>query len=130
MLGGVFIHAVFFRLSLRVFLHAMHCGVCDYAGNRDGMTYMFSERDGVTLDLPSAAFRRSEFVLVGVVALLKAASERPRFLVGRFCCVLCSGHRGNAGKHEQREKRHGDLDFHSLPPKLRFEEWMNRPELG
>lgn len=85
MLGGVLIHAVLFRLGLRVFFRAVQCGVGDYAGNRNCMTDMIAELEGVALDLPSAAFRRSQLVLIGGVALLQAARERPRFLMGRFC---------------------------------------------
>ncbi len=33
------------------------------------MTDMIAELDAVALDLPSAAFRRSKLVLIGVVAL-------------------------------------------------------------
>src|ERR1700688_2761503 len=91
------------------------------------MTYMISELDGVAFDLPGAAFRRSKLVLGGIVALLKAASKSSCFLVGGFCCVLCSGQCGSTRKHEQRKQRHRDFDFHSLPPKLRFETWKRRP---
>src|ERR1700686_373370 len=91
------------------------------------MTYVISELDGVAFDLPGAAFRRSKLVLGGVVALLKAASESPCFLVGSFCCVLCRGQCGSTRKYEQRKTRHRDFDFHSLPPKLRFEKWKRRP---
>src|ERR1700730_2232016 len=89
------------------------------------MTYMISELDGVAFDLPSAAFRRGNLVLVGVVALLKAASKSACFLVRSLCCVLCSGQCGSTRK--QRKKRHRGFDFHSLPPKLRFEKWKPRP---
>src|ERR1700688_1106359 len=91
------------------------------------MTYMISELDGVAFDLPGAAFRRSKLVLGGIVALLKAASKSSCFLVGGFCCVLCSGQCGSTRKHEQRKQRHRDFDFHSLPPKFRFENWKRRP---
>jgi hypothetical protein len=48
---------------------------------------MFVEFDGVTLDLPGAAVLRGKIVLIGILAFLKTARERPRFLVGSFCCV-------------------------------------------
>jgi hypothetical protein len=56
MLGGVLIDAVLFRLFLRVFLHAVQCGVGDYAGKRDPVSDVVSELYGVALDLPSRAF--------------------------------------------------------------------------
>jgi hypothetical protein len=55
------------------------------------MTDMLAEVEGVGFDLPSAAFRRSEPVLIGIVALLKAAPERPCFLMVVFvvsCAVI------------------------------------------
>ena len=98
MLCRVLIDAVLLRLGLRVFFHAVRCGVGDYAGYRDGMRDMISELDGVTLDFPGGAFRRRKLVLIGVVALLKAASERPCFLMGGFCRVLRGSQSGSAGK--------------------------------
>jgi hypothetical protein len=32
---------------------------------------------------------RGKTVFIGILAFLKTAGERPRFLVGGFCCVLC-----------------------------------------
>jgi hypothetical protein len=58
----------------------------DHAGNRNRMTDVLAELDAVALDFPSAVFRRSKFVLISVVALLQAASERPCFY-GLF--LLC-----------------------------------------
>ena len=81
-LGRVLIDAVLLRLGLRVFFHAVRCGVRDYAGYRDGMRDVLSELDAVALDFPGGAFRRRKFVLIGVVALLKAAGEGPCFLMG------------------------------------------------
>ena len=112
MLGRVLIDAVLLRLGLRVFFHAVSCGVGDYAGYRDGMGDMISELDGVALDLPGGAFRRRKLVFIGVVAFLKAASERPRFLMGGFCRVLRSGQSGSARKHEQCNNCHRYLEFH------------------
>ena len=43
MLGGVLIHAVLFCLGLGVFLHAVHFGIRDHAGNRDCMTNVIAE---------------------------------------------------------------------------------------
>src|SRR5882762_3536756 len=113
MLGGVLTHAVLFCRVLSIFLHAVHCGIGDHAGNPNRMTDMIAELDGVALDLPSAAFRRSKIVLIGVLGLLKAAGERPRFLMSGFCCVLRRSQSGSARKHEQRKKCHRDLKFHS-----------------
>jgi hypothetical protein len=94
MFGGVLIHAVLFRLGLRIFFRAVQRGVGDYAGYRDGMSDMISELDGIALDLPSGAFCGSKLVLIGIVAFLKATRERARFLVCSFCCVLRSGYYG------------------------------------
>src|ERR1700676_1959451 len=58
-LGGVLTHAVLFCLGLSVFLHAVHFGIGDHAGNRNRMTNMIAELEGVALDLPSPTFRRS-----------------------------------------------------------------------
>src|SRR3979490_1982253 len=80
MLGGVLTHAVLFCRVLSIFLHAVHCGIGDHAGNPNRMTDMIAELDGVALDLPSAAFRRSKIVLIGVLALLKAAESVRVFL--------------------------------------------------
>jgi len=52
-LGGVLVHAVLFCLGLRVFLHAVHFGIGDHAGNRDFMADMIAELEAVALDLPS-----------------------------------------------------------------------------
>jgi len=112
MLGGVLTHAVLFCLGLNVFLHAVHFGVGNYAGNRNRMTNMIAEREGVALYVPRTTFRRSNLVLIGVVALLKAARECPRFLMRGFCCVLSRSHPYSARKHEQRKKYHRNLDFH------------------
>src|ERR1700730_6294111 len=92
-LGGTFIHAV---LSLRrfcIFFHPVHFGVGHHTGNRHCMTDMLAEIEGVALDLPSAAFRRSKLVLIGV-HLFKATPERPYFLMSGFRCVLCRSRSG------------------------------------
>jgi hypothetical protein len=120
MLGRVLIDAVFLGLGLRVFFHAVCRGVRDYAGYRDGMRDMISELDGVALDLPSGTLRRRKFVLIGVVALLKAASERPSFLMGGFGRVL-RGSQSNTGKHDQPKKYYYGLQFHSVPPRCNLE---------
>jgi len=125
MLGGVLIHTVLFGLGLRVFLHAVHLGIGDHAGNRYFMTYMIAELEGVAVELPSAAFCRSKLVLIGRVARLKAARERPRFLMGSF--GLCRSQSGRARKHEQRKKYYRDLNFHPLPPRVRNEKRKSRP---
>src|ERR1700682_1779457 len=104
MLGGVLFHAVFFCLGLGVFLHAVHFGIRDHAGNRDCMTNVVAELKAVALDLPSAAFRRSEVVLFGIFALLKAAREHPYFLMSGFCCVLRRSQSGSTDKRTQRKK--------------------------
>jgi len=80
-LGGVFIHTVLFHLFLRVFLHPVRCGIRHYACNLNRMPDMFVEFDAVALDLPSAAALRDKIVLTGILAFLKTARERPRFLV-------------------------------------------------
>ena len=101
MLGGVLAHAVLFCLALHVFLHAVHCGIGHRAGNRNRMADMIAELDGIAADLPGAAFRRSELVLISAIARLKAASERPHFLVGGFCLALRRSQSGSARNHEQ-----------------------------
>lgn len=111
MLGGTLSHTVLFGLALHVFFHAMHCGIRDHAGDRDRMTDMLAQLDGIAGDLPSAAFRRSELVLIGRIARLKAARDRPHFLVGGFCFVLRS-QSSSARNHKQRKKCHCDLEFH------------------
>jgi len=127
MLGRVLTHAVLFCLGLRIFLHAVHFGIGDHARNRNPMTDMIAELEAVALDLPSAAFRSCKLVLIGVVALLKAARERSCFLMGGLCCVLRRSQSGSTRKHEQRKKCHRDLDFHPLPPKFRIDKRKSRP---
>src|SRR5712691_8523186 len=129
MLGGVLIYAALSCLGLHVFLHPVHCGIGDHAGNRNRMTDMLAELDSVAPDLPGAALRRSELVLIGAIARLKAARERPRLLMGGFFALRRS-QSGSISKHEQRKKCHRDLDFHPLPPKVRIEKRKNRQELG
>jgi len=90
MLGGGLIHPVLFRLGLRVLFGAVQRRIGDYAGNRDGMRDVISKLDGVALNLPSAAFRCSQFVFIGIIAFFKAARESPRFLMCILCSVLCS----------------------------------------
>jgi hypothetical protein len=77
------------------------------------MTNVIAELKAIALDLPSATFRRSKVVLIGVLALLKAARERPYFLMGGFCCVLCRSQSDSTDKRTQRKKCHRDLEFHS-----------------
>src|ERR1700675_433939 len=103
MLGRILTHAVLFCLGLRIFLHAVHFGIGDHAGNRNRMTDMITELEAVTLDLPSAAFRRCKLVLISVVTVLKAARKRPRFLMGGFCCVLRRSQSASTRKHAQRK---------------------------
>jgi hypothetical protein len=119
MLGGVLIHAVLFCLGLGVFLHAVHFGIRDHAGNRDCMTNVIAELEAVALDLPSAAFRRTKVVLIGVFSFLKAAREGPYFLMCGFCCVLRRSQSGSARKQEQRKKCQRDLNF--IPNLRRFD---------
>jgi hypothetical protein len=69
------------------------------------MPDMFIEFDAVAFDLPGTPALRGKIVLIGILALLKTASERPRFLVGGFCCVLCRSQSGHTGKHEQSDNR-------------------------
>jgi len=109
-LGGVFIHAVLFHFSLHVFFHPVLGGIRYYADNLDRMADMFAEFDGVALDLPGAAALRGKVVLIGILAFLKTAGERPRFLVGGFCCVRSQS--GRARKHEQRNNPRHDLEIH------------------
>ena len=75
------------------------------------MTDMVAEFEAVAFDLPSAAFRRGKPILIGVIALLKAAGERPCFLMGGFCCVLRRNQSGSSGKHRQWKKCHSDSHF-------------------
>jgi len=128
MLSGVFIHTVLFRLGLRVFLHAVHFGIRDHAGNRNFMTDMIAELEGVAVELPSAAFRRSKLVLIGGVARLKAARERPRFLMGSF--GLCRSQSGSARKQEQGKKCHRDLHFHPYLRRFELRSGRADQELG
>lgn len=125
MLSGVLVHTVLFGLGLHIFLHAVHFGIGDHAGNRNFMTDMIAEFEGIAVELPSATFRRSKLVLIGRVARLEAARERPRFLMGSF--GLRRSQSGSARIHEQRKKCHRDLHFHPLPPKVRIEKRKNRP---
>lgn len=111
MFSGILIHAVLFRLGLRVFLHTVHFGIRDRAGNRNRMADMSTQLVAVALELPSAALRRGKSVLVGVVAFLQAARERPCLIMGGACCILRLRQAGCAGKQEQRKRCHRDLHF-------------------
>jgi hypothetical protein len=57
MLGGVLVHPVLFRLFLRVFFHAVQCGVGDYAGDRDRVSHMISELCWFSLKWRDEVFR-------------------------------------------------------------------------
>ena len=65
------------------------------------MPDVFVEFDAVALDLPGAAALCGKIVLVGILAFLKTARKRPRFLMGGLCCFLCRSPSGRARKHEQ-----------------------------
>jgi len=129
MFGGFLIHIVFFCLGLHIFLRAVHFRIRNHAGDRDCMADVIAQLVAVALEFPSAALRRSKSVLVGVVAFLQAARERPCFIVSGTGCVLRRGPASCASKQEQRKKCHRDLYFHRLPPKIRFENWNRRPGL-
>jgi hypothetical protein len=116
-LGIVFIHAVLLHLPLGIFLHPVGCGIRHYTGNLDRMPDVFVEFDSVALDLLGAASLRGKIVLIGIVAFLKTARKRPRFLVGGLCCFLCRSQAGHAGKHEQRNYRRHDLEIRHSPSK-------------
>jgi hypothetical protein len=127
MFGGILIHAMLFCFGLRIFFHAVHFRIRNQASNRNRMTDVIAELVAVALELPSAALRRGESVLVGVVAFLQAARERPCFIMGGACCVLRRCQAGCTGKQEQRKRCHRDHHFHVLPPKVEPEKWESRP---
>src|ERR1700692_3642206 len=95
----------------------MHFGMGDYASNSDGVTDMLAEIDAVTLDFPSAAFSGSELVLIGVIALLEAASECPCLVMGRFCCILRPSQSSGTGKEEPGNNRRCHFHFHPITSK-------------
>jgi hypothetical protein len=115
-LFGVFVHAVLFHFGFRVFLHRVFFVMRDYSGHCDGMSDMVVEFDAVALDLPGGPTFCGQIVLIGILAFLKTARERPRFLVGGFCCVLCSSQSDRARKHEQRNHPRHDLEIRSIGP--------------
>jgi hypothetical protein len=49
MLGRVLVHSVVLRLALRIFLHTMHRGIGDHAGDRNRMTDMIGEFESSSL---------------------------------------------------------------------------------
>jgi hypothetical protein len=76
------------------------------------MTDVLAELDAVALDFPSAVFRRSKFVLISVVALLQAASERPCFLWVVFVVSCAAANPAVPANRKQRSKCHRHLHFH------------------
>src|ERR1700719_2114604 len=129
MFGGSFIHIMFFGLGLRIFLRAMHFRIRNHAGDRDRVTDVITQLVAIAREFPSAALRRSKSVLVGVVAFLQAARERPCFIVSGAGCVLRHRPASCASNQEQRKKCNRNLHCHRLPPKSRFENWNRRPGL-
>jgi hypothetical protein len=81
------------------------------------MPDVFVEFDAVALDLPVTAVLRGKIVLIGILAFLKTARERPCFLVGGLCCVLCRSQSDRARKHEQRNNSRHDFEIHHWPPR-------------
>ena len=112
MFGGNFIHIMFFGLGLDIFLRAMHFRIRNHAGDRDCVADVITQLVAVALEFPSAALRRSKSVLVGVIALLQAARERPCFIVSGTRCVLRRRPAGCDSQQEQRKKCHRELQFH------------------
>src|ERR1700686_1841145 len=120
MFGRILVDSVFFCLRLGVFLHAMHFGMGHHAGNRNCMTDMIAEVDGIALDFPSRAFGGSELVLFGVIAFLQTALECACVFMSRFCCVLRPSQSGGASKQDQHKSCHPYLYFHSDLRKFRL----------
>jgi hypothetical protein len=127
MLSGILIHAVLFRLGLRIFLHTVHFGIRNRARNRNRMADMSAQLVAVALELPSAAF--------AVVSLYSLASSpfcrQPvsvRVLLWVVLVVSCAVARPAVPANRNNTKDAiAIFTFTVLPPKFGLEKWESRP---